>query len=100
MPHYVPNEYPNIFECNIFTKRISKYIRTLEIARIRIQIIFGGHFTGIFKYSYSSLIKEIFEKGSLMLSLNKLDGVGPVDNKPSTDKLHHFLKKKKITCDT
>ena len=21
----------------------------------------------------------------------KLDGVGPVDNRPSTDKLHHFL---------
>ena len=24
----------------------------------------------------------------------KLDGVGPVDNRPSTDKLHHFLQKK------
>ena len=23
---------------------------------------------------------------------NKLDGVGPVDNRPSTDQLHHFLK--------
>ena len=34
-----------------------------------------------------------------------LDGVGPVDNRPSTDKLHHFVKKKKrdtcyVTCDT
>ena len=28
----------------------------------------------------------------------KLDGVGPVDNRPSTDKLHHFVKKK-MTCD-
>ena len=27
----------------------------------------------------------------------KLDGVGPVDNSPSTDKLHHFVWKKK--CD-
>ena len=26
----------------------------------------------------------------------KLDGVGPVDNRPSTDKLHHFVQKKKI----
>ena len=26
----------------------------------------------------------------------KLDGVGPVDNRPSTDKLHHFVRKKKI----
>ena len=23
----------------------------------------------------------------------KLDGVGPVDNRPSTDKLHQFVKK-------
>ena len=32
----------------------------------------------------------------------KLDGVGPVDNRPSTNKLHHIVKKKKkkkITCD-
>ena len=26
----------------------------------------------------------------------KLDGVGPIDNRPSPDKLHHFVKKKKI----
>ena len=26
---------------------------------------------------------------------NELDGVGPVDNRPSTDKLHHFVRKKK-----
>ena len=25
----------------------------------------------------------------------KLDGVGPVDNRPSTDKLHHFVRRKK-----
>ena len=24
----------------------------------------------------------------------KLDGVGPVDNRPSTNKLHHFVQKK------
>ena len=38
----------------------------------------------------------------------QLDWVGPVDNRPSTDKLHNFFlkkkrkkkKKKKITCDT
>ena len=34
-----------------------------------------------------------------------LDGVGPVDNRPSTDKLHHFVRKKRkkmwqVTCDT
>ena len=26
---------------------------------------------------------------------SKLDGVGPVNNRPSTDKLHHFVQKKK-----
>ena len=34
----------------------------------------------------------------------KLDGVGPVDNRPSTNKLHYFVKKKEkkkwhMTCD-
>ena len=31
----------------------------------------------------------------------KLDGVGPVDNRPSTHKLPKFVKKKekKVTCD-
>ena len=24
----------------------------------------------------------------------KIDGVGPVDNRPSTNKLHHFVRKK------
>ena len=28
-------------------------------------------------------------------SINELDGVGPVDNRPSTNKLHHIVKKKK-----
>ena len=26
--------------------------------------------------------------------VHKLDGVGPVDNRPSTDKLHHFVEKR------
>ena len=29
----------------------------------------------------------------------KLDGAGPVDNRPSTNKLHHLVPKK-MTCDT
>ena len=36
-------------------------------------------------------------------NLVKLDRVGPVDNRSSTAKLHHFVRKKeekKITCDT
>ena len=34
----------------------------------------------------------------------KLDGVGPVNNRPSTDELHHFVRKKNknnnLTCDS
>ena len=29
------------------------------------------------------------------LYMYKLDGVGPVDKRPSTDKLHHFVREKK-----
>ena len=29
----------------------------------------------------------------------KIDGVGPIDNRPSTNKLHHCVKKKNVTCD-
>ena len=50
--HYVPSEYPNLFKCNIFPEQISKSIHTPEIAQIRIQLIFDGHFTGIFKSLY------------------------------------------------
>ena len=44
----------------------------------------------------------------LNLTPYKLDGVGPVDNRPSTDKLHHFVQKRRrkkrekkwhFTCD-
>ena len=31
----------------------------------------------------------------------KVDGVGPIDNRPSIDKLYHFVKKKlHVTLDT
>ena len=62
MPHYVPNKYPNICGCHIFTKRISEYICTPELAQIQIRIIVVGNSIRIFEYSYSSLIEEIFEK--------------------------------------
>ena len=29
-----------------------------------------------------------------MYILSKLDGVGPIDNRPFTNKLHHFTKNK------
>ena len=31
---------------------------------------------------------------TIYIFFKKLDGVGPVDNRPSTDKLHHFVQKK------
>ena len=60
MPHYVPNEHPNIFGGNIFTEQIPEYIRIPEIARIRIRIIFEGLFIRIFEYLYALLIEGIF----------------------------------------
>ena len=32
---------------------------------------------------------------ALPCDAQKLDGVGPVDDRPSTDKLHHFVRRKK-----
>ena len=41
-------------------------------------------------------ISDIFHKMVNLISgcIDKLEGVGPVDNRPSTDKLHHFVRKK------
>ena len=33
-----------------------------------------------------------------MQAIGKLDGVRPIDNRPSTDNLHHF-NHKKVICD-
>ena len=43
------------------------------------------------KLLYVFLVMSTFT----ILVRRKLDGVGPVDNRPSTDKLHHFVRKKK-----
>ena len=64
--------YLNLFGCHIFTKQISEYIHTTEVAQKRIRIIFYGYFILMFEYSYSSMIEGIFENGSLMLPLNKI----------------------------
>ena len=37
----------------------------------------------------------ILERRSVVLLLLFLDGVGPIDNRPSTDQPHHFVQKKK-----
>ena len=50
----------------------------------------------------TSLISNVnFFIGALKKK-KKIDGVGHVDNRPSTDKLHHFIQQKKmwhVTCD-
>ena len=78
----------------------------------------GTPFSQIFKGfpDMSPKIRSAYISGSISTSLGnfvlglglvfikKLDGVGPVDNRPSTDNLHHFVWKKKkmwhVTCDT
>ena len=40
-------------------------------------------------------LKSSVRKAKHPAVAKKLDRVGPVDNRPSTDKLHHFVKKKK-----
>ena len=40
---------------------------------------------------------NIDEQRNAVKIFRKLDGVGPVDNRPSTDKLNHFVHKK--NCD-
>ena len=42
-------------------------------------------------HSYTVKTNNPYKK---TLYLKELDGVGPVDNRPSTDKLHHFVRKK------
>ena len=65
MPKNLPNKYPNIFGCPIFTKRISKNICTGKIANIQIRIMLKGHFIQIFVIITD---RSNFGKGSLMLS--------------------------------
>ena len=39
--------------------------------------------------------EKCYKKINNVSFLGKLDGVGPVDNRPSPTKLHHFVQKKK-----
>ena len=54
----------------------------------------AGQCTLLVKISLDSSKKKLFTfLDPSVISCNaKLDGVGPVDNRPSTDKLHHFVK--------
>ena len=48
------------------------------------------------RYKIFKIVNQKFKNIWIwLLSEWKLDGVGPVDNRPSTDKLHHFVQKKR-----
>ena len=40
-------------------------------------------------------MQQYLQKIWCHLYIEKLDGVGPVDNRPFTDKLHQFVQKKR-----
>ena len=67
------------------------------------------HLVLIYSDDYFVLIVHLYQNLHFLLCLYeyilflKLDGVGPINNRPSPAKLHHFVpqkKKKKVTCDT
>ena len=60
--------------------------QTPEAVRGQQQLILVSFQENLAKY-LKSVVKQ---KGCV----SKLDGVGPVDNRPSTNKLHHFVQKK------
>ena len=73
----------SIYNCNfdnslLFTSKVSAYA-----ARYDTKTILNNQ--TIFAFSYRSWLFQI---------VIKLDRVGPVDNRPSTDELHNFFQKK------
>ena len=47
MPHYVPNEYPNIFGCNMFTELISEYSYSGNSTNTKTNNILGSFYSNI-----------------------------------------------------
>ena len=65
------------------------------------KVLFLNIKTVVFK-SWFLLVFKLFKVCFGCVRFKKLDGVGPIDNRPSTDKLHHLVKKKIYigTCET
>ena len=65
------------------------------------------HLKGTENYPNVTIVLVLVFNGNVAatyhLEEEKLDGVGPVDNRPATDKLHPFVKKEEekrnVTCD-
>ena len=45
-------------------------------------------------HNLAMFLKDVQKITNVLMFIGKLDGVGPVDNRPSTDKLHQFVQKK------
>ena len=81
------------FDTNII---IYKYYLNFDATHI-----IGHSFVGTNLISSQAVSYHKENYNGKLSSLNKkLDRVGPVYNRPSTDKLHHFVRKKNVTCDT
>ena len=64
---------------------------------VQTALLFGlAPIAGWKMYPKVGQVKKILEeKGDQRRIIQVLDGIGPVDNRPSTNKLHHFVQKKK-----
>ena len=45
-------------------------------------------------FSASNILTSFSLLWQIKVTVSKLDGVGPIDKRPSTDWLHHFVRKK------
>ena len=90
-----------------FTHVFRQYqTKSLTEGEAHVGLLRGIHPIGALLKQDSWLFTRHFSLAMLWKVKWKLDGVGPVDNRPSNDKLHHFVRKKKrkkllhVTCDT
>ena len=96
------NEFINLFEKGL-TPSAAWHTHRKEIQEKNPEnylILFGNRaicpdFFWAF-YAYQKWVTEKLGSFDGVDAYQKLDGVGPVDNRPSADKLHHFVKKKKF----
>ena len=75
-----------------------KFLQFMQSERLLIYICSKNFISKVYKIHNTCLICIIFTcvaEKNLNQLIQKLDGVGPIDNRSSTDKLHHFVQKKK-----
>ena len=85
-----------------YTKKQRTSSHLVQIQAMKIFMITANSLASpaIIGLLYSAMSQNLWRKNG-----SKLDGVGPIDNRPSTNKLHHFVpppqkKKLHVTCDT